>query len=73
MPLSNAQYPSVLLMASAKFMIALAILVTQIIRHRMAILHPATLIVRMFFSLCLVFVFAARGEHLRAAARSTNA
>lgn len=75
---SNAQYPSVLLMASGMFMIALAILVTQIIRHSMLILYSTILIVGIFISLCLEFFVVARSraerdEHLRAATRSTHA
>ena len=59
-------------------MIALAILVTQIIRHSMLILYSTILIVGIFISLCLEFFVVARSraerdEHLRAATRSTHA
>ena len=55
--LSNGIYPDVMLRALGMFMMALAALIVQIIRHRLEALYPTTLIVRLFLCLCLVLFY----------------
>jgi uncharacterized protein YjeT (DUF2065 family) len=58
---SNADYPPVMLRALGMFMIGLGIVVVQIIRHRLDVLYPTTLAVRLFFCVCLTaFYFGTR-------------
>lgn len=59
---SNTDYPPVMLRALGMFMIGLGIIVVQIIRHRLGVLYPTTLAVRLFFCLCLVAFYLATGD-----------
>jgi uncharacterized protein YjeT (DUF2065 family) len=54
---SNANYPDVMLRTLGMFMIVLGIMVVQIIRHRIEILYPATLIARAFICICFIAFF----------------
>jgi uncharacterized protein YjeT (DUF2065 family) len=54
---SNANYPDVMLRTLGMFMIVLGIIVTQIIRHRIAILYSVTLITRVFICICFIAFF----------------
>lgn len=56
---SNADYPPVILRALGMFMIGLGVIVVQIIRHRLGVLYPTTLAVRLFFCLCLAWFYVA--------------
>ncbi len=51
---SNADYPHVMLRALGMFMLGLGAIVVQIIRRRLEVLYPTTLVVRLFFCLCLI-------------------
>lgn len=57
--LSNTDYPAVMLQALGMFMIGLGIIVVQIIRLDLRALHATTLIVRLFFCVCLLFFYFA--------------
>jgi len=47
--LSNGDYGEVFPRLAGMLLVGLAILVTQIIRHRVEVLYPTTLVVRLFF------------------------
>ena len=55
--LSNTEYPAIMLQALGMFMVGIGILVVQIIRFRLDILYPTTLLVRTFFCTCLLFFY----------------
>ena len=55
--LSNTEYSVVMLQALGMFMVGLAVLVVRIIRQRIAVLYPTTLLVRLFFCVCLLFFY----------------
>ena len=55
--LSNAQYGDVFVRFTGAFMIALSIVVTQIIRHRVEVLYPTTVFVRIFFIAVIVGLY----------------
>ncbi len=43
-------------------LLGLAILVTQIIRHRIEVLYPTTLVVRLFFLAVLAYLFVSSSD-----------
>ena len=47
--LSNGDYGEVFPRVAGMLLVGLAILITQIIRHRVEVLYPTTLVVRVFF------------------------
>jgi len=55
--LSDAHYDDVFVRSAGAFMIALSIVVTQIIRHRIELLYPTTLRVRIFFLVVIVGLY----------------
>ena len=55
--LSNAVYSDVMLRALGMFMIAIGLIVVKVIRHRIEILYPTTLIVRVFICICFIVCF----------------
>lgn len=55
--LSNTEYPAIMLQALGMFMIGLCIIVVQIIRLHLDALYSTTLIVRLFFCVCLLFFY----------------
>jgi uncharacterized protein YjeT (DUF2065 family) len=58
---SNAHYPDVMLRGIGMFMIALGVIVVQLIRHRVEVLYPTTIIVRLFICISLfAFYFIGR-------------
>ncbi len=57
--LSNGQYGEVMPRLVGGLMLALAIIVLQIIRHRVEVLYPTTLIVRIWLCACLVGCYIA--------------
>jgi len=54
---ATREYDPVFVRFVGSFMIALSILVTQIIRYRLEILYPTTILVRIFFIVCIVWFF----------------
>ncbi len=55
--LSNTEYPAIMLQALGMFMIGLCIGVVQIIRLHIEVLYSTTLMVRLFFCVCLLFFY----------------
>lgn len=54
---STAVYPAVLARFIGAFMLALAIVVVQIVRHRVAVMYPATLMARSVLLATIVFLY----------------
>ena len=55
--LSNRHYDDVFVRFTGAFMIALSIVVSQIIRHRIDVLYPTTLAVRIFFIAVIIGLY----------------
>jgi len=55
--LSNTEYSAVMLQALGMFLVGLGIIVVQIIRLRVSVLYPTTLIARLFFCACLLYFY----------------
>ena len=55
--LSNGDYGDVFPRLAGMLLLGLAILVTQIIRHRVEVLYPTTLMVRLFFLVVFAYLF----------------
>jgi len=55
--LSNAVYSDELIGAFGMFMVGLGIIVAQIIRLRLQVLYSTSLLVRVFFCICLIFFY----------------
>jgi hypothetical protein len=55
--LSNGDYDDFFPRLAGMLLIGLAILVTQIIRHRIEVLYPTTLVVRLFFLVVFAYLF----------------
>ena len=55
--LSNGDYGDVFPRLAGMLLLGLAILVTQIIRHRIEVLYPTTLVVRLFFLVVFAYLF----------------
>ena len=60
--LSNGDYGEVFPRLAGMLLLGLAILVTQIIRHRIEVLYPITLIVRLFFLVVLAYLFLSSSD-----------
>lgn len=60
--LSNGDYGDVFPRMAGMLLLGLATLVVQIIRHRMEVLYPTTLVVRLFFLTILVVLYAVSGD-----------
>jgi thiol:disulfide interchange protein len=56
--LSNGDYGEVFPRLAGMLLLGLAVLIVQIIRHRIEVLYPTTLVVRLFFVVVLVSLFA---------------
>lgn len=54
---SNGEYGDVFPRLAGMLLLGLAILITQIIRHRIEVLYPTTLVVRVFFLVVLAYLF----------------
>jgi thiol:disulfide interchange protein len=54
---SNGDYGDVFPRLAGMLLLGLAILVTQIIRHRVEVLYPTTLVVRLFFLVVFAYLF----------------
>jgi hypothetical protein len=60
--LSNGDYGEVFPRLAGMLLLGLAILVTQIIRHRIEVLYPTTLVVRLFFLVVLAYLFLSSSD-----------
>jgi hypothetical protein len=60
--LSNGEYSDVMLRLAGVMLAGLAIVVTQIVRLRVRVLYPTTLIVRAFIAVALLGLFQAYGD-----------
>jgi len=54
---SNGTYPPAMLRFLGGFMIALAIVIIQIVRHRIEVLYPTTLMVRTVLIATVIWLF----------------
>src|SRR4026208_501228 len=54
---SNGDYGEVFPRLAGMLLLGLAVLITQIIRHRIEVLYPTTLVVRLFFLVVLAYLF----------------
>jgi hypothetical protein len=59
---SNGEYGEILPRMAGMLLIGLAILITQIIRHRLEVLYPTTLVVRLFFLVVLAYLFLSSSD-----------
>lgn len=60
--LSNGSYGEVFPRLAGMLLLGLAVLVTQIIRHRIEVLYPTTLLVRLFFLVVLAYLFVSSSD-----------
>jgi hypothetical protein len=60
--LSNGDYGETFPRLAGMLLIGLAILVTQIIRHRIEVLYPTTLVVRLFFLVVFAYLFLSSND-----------
>jgi thiol:disulfide interchange protein len=60
--LSNGDYGEVFPRLAGMLLLGLAILITQIIRHRVEVLYPTTLVVRLFFLMVLAALYLASSD-----------
>jgi hypothetical protein len=60
--LSNGDYGDVFPRLAGMLLLGLAVLIVQIIRHRIEVLYPTTLVVRLFFLIVLGSLFAISGD-----------
>jgi thiol:disulfide interchange protein len=60
--LSSGDYGEVFPRLAGMLLLGLAILIVQIIRHRIEVLYPTTLVVRLFFLVVLASLFAFSGD-----------
>jgi hypothetical protein len=60
--LSNGDYGEVFPRLAGMLLLGLAVLVTQIIRHRLEVLYPTTLVVRLFFLVVLSYLFLSSSD-----------
>jgi len=56
--LSNGDYGEVFPRLAGMLLLGLAALVTQIIRHRVEVMYPATLVIRLFFLATFTYLYA---------------
>jgi len=59
---SNGDYGEVFPRLAGMLLTGLAVLVTQIIRHRLEVLYPTTLVVRLLFLVVLAYLFVSSGD-----------
>jgi thiol:disulfide interchange protein len=60
--LSNGDYGDVFPRLAGMLLLGLAAIIIQIIRHRIEVLYPTTLVVRLFFLATFVTLFAISGD-----------
>jgi hypothetical protein len=59
---SNGEYGEVFPRLAGMLLVGLAILITQIIRHRIEVLYPTTLVVRLFFLVVLTYLYLSSSD-----------
>jgi hypothetical protein len=59
---SNGHYGDVFPRLAGMLLLGLAVLIVQIIRHRLEVLYPTTLIVRLFFLVVLAYLFLSSSD-----------
>ena len=59
---SNGDYGETLPRMAGMLLIGLAILITQVIRHRLEVLYPTTLVVRLFFLVALGYLYLSSSD-----------
>jgi hypothetical protein len=59
---SNGSYGETFPRLAGMLLLGLAILISQIIRYRLEVLYPITLVVRLFFLVVLASLFAMSGD-----------
>lgn len=60
--LSNGSYGDVFPRVAGMLLLGLAALVTQIIRHRIEVLYPTTLVIRLFFLVVFAYLFVSTSD-----------
>lgn len=55
--LSNVEYDPIMLRMSGMFMLGIAIIIIQFIRHEATVLYSTTLLVRLLFVVCLTVFY----------------
>ena len=60
--LSNGDYGEVFPRLAGMLLLGLAVLITQIIRHRVEVLYPTTLVVRLLFLVVLAWLFVSSSD-----------
>jgi hypothetical protein len=60
--LSNGDYGETFPRLAGMLLIGLAFLITQIIRHRIEVLYPTTLVVRLFFLVVFAYLFLSSND-----------
>ena len=55
--LSNGDYGDVFPRVAGMLLVGLAIIISQIIRHRVEVLYPTTLVVRVFFLVVFAYLY----------------
>jgi hypothetical protein len=60
--LSNGSYGEVFPRVAGMLLLGLAALITQVIRHRIEVLYPTTLLIRIFFLVVLAYLFASSSD-----------
>jgi len=59
---SNGEYPDVILRMVGVPLFGLGVFVVQIIRHRLIILYPTTLLIRAFICVSFAFLYASSSD-----------
>ena len=59
---SNGDYGEVFPRLAGMLLLGLAILIVQIIRHRLEVLYPTTLVVRLFFLVVVAYLFLSSSD-----------
>jgi uncharacterized protein YjeT (DUF2065 family) len=60
--LSNVEYDPMMLRMSGMFMLGIAIIIIQFIRHEVTVLYSTTLVVRSIFLVCLAVFYFTSGN-----------
>jgi thiol:disulfide interchange protein len=60
--LSNGDYGDVFPRMAGMLLLGLAILISQIIRHRVEVLYPTTLVVRVFFLVVFAYLYLSSSD-----------
>ena len=60
--LSNGDYGDVFPRVAGMLLLGLAIIISQIIRHRVEVLYPTTLVVRLFFLVVFAYLYLSSND-----------